>query len=108
MIILVNGIILSILTPVATGLLGTLLGLLVKSWKNARSGDNATKQALRILLRAHLEDIYRASSGGTLPIEPDVKKDADETHEVYALMGGNGMGTMMWRKIIAAPESDRS
>ena len=100
--------IISILTPVAAGLIGTLLGLLSKSWKNARSDDNATKQALRILLRAHLEDIYRASSGGTLPIEPDVKKDADETHDVYALMGGNGMGTMMWRKIIAAPEGDRS
>ena len=101
-------IIISILTPVAAGLIGTLLGLLSKSWKNARSDDNVTKQALRILLRAHLEDIYRASLGGTLPIEPDVKKDADETHDVYALMGGNGMGTMMWRKIIAAPESDRS
>lgn len=100
--------IISIFTPVAAGLIGTLLGLLSKSWKNARSDDNATKQALRILLRAHLEDIYRASSGGTLPIEPDVKKDADETHDVYALMGGNGMGTMMWRKIIAAPEGDRS
>lgn len=100
--------IISILTPVAAGLIGTLLGLLSKSWKNARSDDNATKQALRILLRAHLEDIYRASSGGTLPIEPDVKKDADETHDVYALMGGNGMGTMMWRKIIAAPEGNRS
>ena len=100
--------IISILTSVAAGLIGTLLGLLGKSWKNARSDDNATKQALRILLRAHLEDIYRASSGGTLPIEPDVKKDADETHDVYALMGGNGMGTMMWRKIIAAPEGDRS
>ena len=100
--------IISILTPVAAGLIGTLLGLLSKSWKNARSEDNATRQALRILLRAHLEDIYRASSGGTLPIEPDVKKDADETHDVYALMGGNGMGTMMWRKIIAAPEGDRS
>ena len=100
--------IISILTPVAAGLIGTLLGLLSKSWKNARSDDNATKQALRILLRAHLEDIYRASSGGTLPIEPDVKKDADETHDVYALMGGNGMGTMMWRKIIAAPEGNKS
>ena len=100
--------IISSLTPVAAGLIGTLLGLLSKSWKNARSDDNATKQALRILLRAHLEDIYRASSGGTLPIEPDVKKDADETHDVYALMGGNGMGTMMWRKIIAAPEGNRS
>ena len=100
--------IISILTPVAAGLIGTLLGLLSKSWKNARSDDNATKQALRILLRAHLEDIYRASSGGTLPIEPDVKKDADETHDVYALMGGNGIGTMMWRKIIAAPEGNRS
>ena len=101
-------IIMSILMPVATGLIGTLLGLLSKSWKNARSDDNATKQALRILLRAHLEDIYRTSAGGTLPIEPDVKKDADETHDVYALMGGNGMGTMMWRKIIAAPEGNRS
>ena len=105
---MVNNIIMSILTPVATGLIGTLLGLLSKSWKNARSDDNATKQALRILLRAHLEDIYRASSGGTLPIEPDVKKDADETHDVYALMGGNGMGTMMWRKIISAPEGNGS
>ena len=100
--------IISILTPVAAGLIGTLLGLLGKSWKNARSNDNATKQALRILLRAHLEDIYQASSGGTLPIEPDVKKDADETHDAYALLGGNGMGTMMWRKIIAAPEGKRS
>ena len=100
--------IMSILTPVATGLIGALLGLLGKAWRNALADDNATKQALRILLRAHLEDIYRASSGGTLPIEPDVKKDADETHDVYALMGGNGMGTMMWRKIIAAPEGDKS
>ena len=98
----------SILVPVATGLIGTLLGVLGKSWRNALADDNATKQALRILLRAHLEDIYRASSGGTLPIEPDVKKDADETHDVYALMGGNGMGTMMWKKIIVAPEGNRS
>lgn len=100
--------IISILTPVATGLIGTLLGLLWKSWKTTWVDNDTTKQALRILLRAHLEDIYRASSGGTLPIEPDVKKDADETHDVYALMGGNGMGTMMWRKIIAAPEGNRS
>ena len=100
--------IMSILIPVATGLIGTLLGFLGKAWRNVLADNNATKQALRILLRAHLEDIYRTSAGGTLPIEPDVKKDADETHDIYALMGGNGMGTMMWRKIIAAPEGNKS
>ena len=100
--------IISILTPVATGIIGALLGLLWESWKSAWEDNDTAKQALRILLRAHLEYIYRTSAGGTLPIEPDVKKDADETHDVYALMGGNGMGTMMWRKIISAPESDKS
>lgn len=101
-------ILVSILTPVATGIIGALLGLLWKSWKTAWVDNDTTKQALRILLRAHLEDIYRTSAGGTLPIDPDVKKDADETHDVYSLLGGNGMGTMMWRKIIAAPEGNRS
>lgn len=101
-------ILVSILAPVATGIIGALLGLLWKSWKTTWVDNDITKQALRILLRAHLEDIYRTSAGGALPIDPSVKQDADETHDVYALLGGNGMGTMMWRKIIAAPEGNRS
>lgn len=92
-----------VLTTVVTAAVSAALGWILSALRRSARRDRNMEHGMRILLRGHLEVIYRASDGGRQPLSLEQKKDAEETHAVYEAMGGNGIGTMMWMKIMNAP-----
>ena len=94
-----------VLTTAVTAVVSAALGWILSALRKSARRDQNMEHGMRILLRGHLEVIYRTSAGGQQPLSLEQKKDAEETHAVYEAMGGNGIGTMMWTKIMNAPTS---
>ena len=76
---------------------------MAKERENAKSDhDKAMEDGMRVLLRQQLIDYHReyVQSGKGCP--ESIKEQATAVHDAYAAIGGNGLGTQLWREIMEA------
>lgn len=63
-------------------------------------------QGMRALMKSELFRLHAeyVQTGKTVPL--DIKEQANSVHEVYAGLGGNGVGTHLWKELMDAHTSD--
>lgn len=63
-------------------------------------------QGMRALMKSELFRLHAeyVQTGKTVPL--DIKEQANSVHEVYAGLGGNGVGTHLWQELMDAHASD--
>lgn len=63
-------------------------------------------QSMRALMKSELFRLHAeyVQTGKHVPL--DIKEQANSVHEVYAGLGGNGVGTHLWQELMDAHASD--
>lgn len=63
-------------------------------------------QGMRALMKSELFRLYAEYVQTGKPVPLDIKEQANSVHEVYAGLGGNGVGTHLWKELMDAHASD--
>lgn len=61
---------------------------------------------MRALMKAELFRLHEEYVQAGKPVPLDTKDHANSVHEVYAGLGGNGVGTHLWQELMDAHASD--
>ena len=83
------------LIPVMCGGIVTIIGMLVKCWRSLVGG-------LLALLRADLNRIHAEYVQVGRPVSLELKVEAEDVYSAYHALGGNGVGSELYRQILAA------
>lgn len=63
-------------------------------------------QGMRALMKSELFRLHAEYVQTGKPVSLDIKEQANSVHEVYAGLGGNGVGTHLWQELMDAHVSD--
>ena len=63
-------------------------------------------QGMRALMKSELFRLHAEYVQTGKPVPLDIKEQANSVHEVYAGLGGNGVGTHLWKELMDAHASD--
>lgn len=63
-------------------------------------------QGMRALMKSELFRLHAEYVQTGKPVPLDIKEQANSVHEVYAALGGNGVGTHLWKELMDAHASD--
>lgn len=63
-------------------------------------------QGMRALMKSELFSLHAEYVQTGKPVPLDIKEQANSVHEVYAGLGGNGVGTHLWKELMDAHASD--
>ena len=63
-------------------------------------------EGMKILMRSELIRIHTDYVQAGKPVPIDLKEQAEQSHDVYAGLGGNGTGTHLWQEIRDAKASE--
>ena len=63
-------------------------------------------QGMRALMKSELFRLHAEYVQTGKPVPLDIKEQANSVHEVYARLGGNGVGTHLWKELMDAHASD--
>ncbi|MCI6274208.1 MAG: hypothetical protein MR415_02450 [Coriobacteriaceae bacterium] len=63
-------------------------------------------QGMRALMKSELFRLHAEYVQVGKPVPLDIKEQANSVHEVYAGLGGNGVGTHLWRELMDAHASE--
>lgn len=70
-------------------------------------GDgHAYAEGERALMKSELFRLHAEYVQTGKPVPLDIKEQANSVHEVYAGLGGNGVGTHLWQELMDAHASD--
>lgn len=104
---------LALFSAVMTAVVGAL-GAAVKMHKERERKADAKfdaehdllLQGMRALMKSELFRLHAeyVQTGKLVPL--DIKEQANSVHEVYAGLGGNGVGTHLWKELMDAHASD--
>lgn len=104
---------LALFSAVMTAVVGAL-GAAVKMHKERERKADAKfdaehdllLQGMRALMKSELFRLHEEYVQTGKPIPLDIKEQANSVHEVYAGLGGNGVGTHLWKELMDAHASD--
>ena len=63
-------------------------------------------QGMRALMKSELFRLHAEYVQAGVPVPLDIKEKANSVHEVYAKLGGNGVGTHLWQELMDAHASE--
>ena len=63
-------------------------------------------QGMRALMKSELFRLHAEYVQAGVPVPLDIKEQANSVHEVYAKLGGNGVGTHLWQELMDAHASE--
>lgn len=63
-------------------------------------------QGMRVLMKSELIRLHAEYVQAGKPVPLDIKDQANSVHDVYAALGGNGVGTHLWQELMDAHASD--
>jgi len=94
--------ILTVLGWVLAPVCSALITYIVTKRKTDKAHEEAMRKGMMTLLRQQIIDYHReyVQSGRGCP--ETIKEQATSIHEAYAALGGNGLGTQLWREIMEA------
>ncbi|WP_130811394.1 hypothetical protein [Olsenella sp. Marseille-P4559] len=105
-------IFLSVFSIVMTAIVGVLSATIRAQREKARAFDDRYKsehdlllKGMQVLMRAELFKLHQEYVQSGKPVPLDIKEQANSVHEVYARLGGNGVGTHLWKELINAHAS---
>lgn len=104
---------LALFSAVMTAVVGAL-GAAVKMHKERERKADAKfdaehdllLQGMRALMKSELFRLHAEYVQTDKPVPLDIKEQANSVHEVYAGLGGNGVGTHLWKELMDAHASD--
>lgn len=105
----IANIFLSVFSIVMTAVVGALSATIRAQREKARAFDDRYKdehalllKGMQVLMRAELFKLHEEYVQTGKPVPLDIKEQANSVHEVYAGLGGNGVGTHLWQELIDA------
>ena len=104
---------LALFSAVMTAVVGAL-GAAVKMHKERERKADAKfdaehdllLQGMRALMKSELFRLHAEDVQTGKPVPRDIQEQANSVHEVYAGLGGNGVGTHLWKELMDAHASD--
>lgn len=106
-------IFLAMLSAVMTAVVGALAAAVKMNRERERNADakflaehKLLLDGMRALMKSELFRLHVEYVQAGRPVPLDVKEHADSIHEVYAGLGGNGVGANLWQELMDAHASE--
>ena len=104
---------LALFSVVMTAVVGALVAAVKMHKERERKADakfdaehDLLLQGMRALMKSELFRLHAEYVQTGKPVPFDIKEQANSVHEVYAGLGGNGVGTHLWQELMDAHASD--
>ena len=104
---------LALFSAVMTAVVGALAAAVKMHRERERKADTKFDaehelllDGMRALMKSELFRLHAEYVQAGKPVPLDVKEQANSVHEVYAGLGGNGVGTHLWQELMDAHASD--
>ena len=106
-------VLLAVFSAVMTAVVGALAASVRKYNERERKADakfdaehELLRNGMRALRKSELFRLHADYVQTGKPVPLDIKEQANSVHEVYAGLGGNGVGTHLWRELMDAHASE--
>lgn len=106
-------VLLAVFSAVMTAVVGALAASVRKYKERERKADakfdaehELLLNGMRALMKSELFRLHADYVQTGKPVPLDIKEQANSVHEVYAGLGGNGVGTHLWRELMDAHASE--
>lgn len=76
--------------------------------ENRKEVDSTYKEALKILLRENIDEMYRIYYKRDKCMSTAAKEELEETFAIYKALGGNHIGEKRYLKMLELPEPDEA
>lgn len=97
---------------IMTAVVGALTATVHAQREKMRTHDEQFKielsllaKGMRVLMRSELFRLHEEYVQVDRPVPLDVKEQANSVHDVYAGLGGNGVGSHLWQELMDAHTS---
>lgn len=104
---------LALFSAVLTAVVGALAAAVKMHKERERKADakfdaehDLLLHGMSALMKAELFRLHAEYVQAGKPVPLDIKEQANSVHEVYAGLGGNGVGTHLWQELMDAHASE--